>query len=129
MENVKLVSSAYQYFKEGNVPAVLALFDPNIEWREAKSFPIGPDDGISIGPDNVVKDVLSQLPVIYKEFSINPIDIIGCGDNVVMYGYYEGIYAETGKKFKANAAHIWKVKDGKLTHFFQAVDTAEIMSK
>lgn len=129
MDNVSIVKNAYQYFSEGNVPAVLALFDPKIEWRECKSFPFGPEDGISIGPENVVKDVFSFIPVIYEGFNINIIDVFGTGDKVVMYGYYEGLYKETGKNFKANATHIWTVKNGKLTHFFQAVDTAEILLK
>ena len=127
MDNVSLVKQAYQNFAEGNVPAVLALFHPQIEWRECKSFPIGPDDGISIGPEAVVRDVFSHIPTLYEGFNIQPIGIFGSGDKVVMYGYYEGKYNETGKNFKANATHIWTVKDGKLTHFFQAVDTGEIM--
>jgi ketosteroid isomerase-like protein len=45
-----------------------------------------------------------------------------------MQGFYEGVYKPTGKKFKANAVHIWTVKDGKVTHFFQAVDTATIIN-
>lgn len=127
MDNVTVVQQAYQNFAEGNVPAVLALFDPQIEWRECKSFPIGPDDGISIGPEAVVQDVFSHIPVIYEGFNIEPIDIFGAGDKVVMYGYYKGKYKATNKDFKAQATHVWTVKDGKLTHFFQAVDTAEIL--
>lgn len=129
MDNVAIVKQAYQHFSEGNVPAVLAVFDPAIEWRECKSFPFGPDDGISIGPDAVVADVFVQIPVFYEGFHITPIDVFGSGDKVVMYGYYEGIWKQTGKTFKAQVAHIWTVKNGKLTHFFQAVDSAEIMLK
>jgi ketosteroid isomerase-like protein len=128
MDNVSIVKQAYQAFAEGNVPAVLALFDPQIKWMECKSFPIGPDDGLSIGPDAVVADVFSHIPVIYDGFNIEIIDIFSSGDKVAMYGYYKGIYKETGKSFKAQAAHIWTVKNGKLASFFQAVDTFEIMT-
>ena len=44
-----------------------------------------------------------------------------------MVGYYEGTNKETGSPFKANAAHIWTVKNRKLVHFFQAVDTASTL--
>jgi ketosteroid isomerase-like protein len=128
MDNVSIVKQAYQYFSEGNVPAVLSLFDPQIKWMECKSFPFGPDDGISIGPDAVVADVFSNIPVFYDGFNIAPIEIFGSGDKVVMYGYYQGTYKPTGKSFKANATHVWTLKDGKLTAFFQAVDTHEIIA-
>ena len=45
-----------------------------------------------------------------------------------MAGHYMGVSKETGKEFKANATHVWTVKDKKATHFFQAVDTAEIIN-
>jgi ketosteroid isomerase-like protein len=43
-----------------------------------------------------------------------------------MAGYYQGINKATGNSFKANATHVWTVKNGKLAKFFQAVDTATI---
>jgi hypothetical protein len=46
-----------------------------------------------------------------------------------MVGHYTGIWKATGRKFKANATHTWTFKNGKATHFFQAVDTAEIINK
>jgi len=45
-----------------------------------------------------------------------------------MEGYYVGTWKETGKKFKANAAHIWTVKNDLATRFFQAVDSATIIN-
>jgi len=45
-----------------------------------------------------------------------------------MVGHYKGVWKETGKEFKANATHVWTVKNEKMTHFFQAVDTAEIVN-
>jgi ketosteroid isomerase-like protein len=43
-----------------------------------------------------------------------------------MVGYYQGTNKTTGHDFKANATHVWTVKNGKMSHFFQAVDTAAI---
>lgn len=36
MTNVDVVKQAYSNFETGNVPGVLALFDPQIEWCECK---------------------------------------------------------------------------------------------
>jgi uncharacterized protein len=45
-----------------------------------------------------------------------------------MVGYYQGMNIATGNSFKANATHVWTVKNEKLSQFFQAVDTATINS-
>ena len=45
-----------------------------------------------------------------------------------MVGYYQGKNKATRNSFKANATHVWTVKNGKLSRFFQAVDTATINS-
>ena len=128
MTNVDLVKQAYSNFETGNVPAVLALFDPKIEWRECKGMPFVKDDGIYIGPEAVVANVFMNLPVYFDGFNIAPNEIFGADDKVVMVGYYQGTNKATGHPFKANAAHVWTLKDGKMTHFFQAVDTATINS-
>ena len=128
MTNVDVVKQAYSNFETGNVPAVLALFDPQIEWRECKGMPFVKDDGIYIGPEAVVTNVFMNLPVYFDGFNIAANEIFGADDKVVMVGYYQGTNKATGHPFKANATHVWTLKDGKMTHFFQAVDTATINS-
>ena len=128
MTNVELVKQAYAHFATGNVPAVLALFDPAIEWHESKGMSFVEGDGIFIGPDAVVTNLFMNLPPTFHGFNISVTEIFGTDDKVVMVGYYQGTNKATGNSFKANATHVWTVKDGKMAHFFQAVDTATINS-
>ena len=126
MTNVELVKQVYANFETGNVPAVLAMFDPAIEWNECQGMPFMNNADLVIGPEAVVTKIFMNLPVYFDGFNIAVTDIFGDGDKVAMQGYYQGTNKATGNAFKANATHIWTVKDGKLTHFFQAVDTAAI---
>ncbi|MEO5682780.1 MAG: nuclear transport factor 2 family protein [Chitinophagaceae bacterium] len=128
MTNVDLVKELYANFAAGNVPAALAVFDPAIEWLECKGMPFVKDDGVSIGPEAVVANVFMQLPVYFDGFNIEVTDVFSAGDKIAMMGFYHGTNKATGHPFKANATHIWTIKNSKLTHFFQAVDTATIMS-
>ena len=128
MNNIELVKQGYQNFSEGKVEAVVALFHPEIEWKESKGFPFVSGDGILIGPNAIIQGVFAQIPIHYEGFNIEIQELFGAEDKVVMVGYYKGIWKATGKKFKANATHVWTVKAGKLTNFFQAVDTAEIIN-
>jgi ketosteroid isomerase-like protein len=128
MTNVEVISNMYANFVKGDVPAVLGAMTPDIVWAECKGMPFVKGDGIFIGPEAVLTNVFMQLGVYIDGFNIAVTDIIGSGDNVVMHGYYQGTNKATGHPFKANAAHIWTLKDGKVTHFFQAVDTVAINS-
>jgi ketosteroid isomerase-like protein len=128
MTNVELIKQGYSYFATGNVEGVLALFDPAIEWHECKGMPFVKDDGIYIGHQAIVTNVFMNLPVYFDGFNIAVNEIFGTDDKVVMAGYYQGTNKATGNSFKANATHVWTVKNGKATHFFQAADTVTIVS-
>ena len=110
MTNVELVKQAYSHFANGNVPAVLALFDPAIEWHECKGMSFVTGDGIFTGPEAIVTNVFMHLPVTFDGFNIAVNEIFGAEDKVVMTGYYQGTNKSTGNPF------------------FQAVDTATINS-
>ena len=126
MSNVDFVKEVYSNFSTGNVEAVLAAFDPQIEWRECKGMPFVDDDGIYSGPQEVVENVFMHIPAFIEGFGIEPIEIFGADDKVVMMGYYVGKNIATGNTFKANETHVWTITGGKLSHFFQAVDSATI---
>ncbi|MFQ5651459.1 MAG: nuclear transport factor 2 family protein [bacterium] len=128
MNNVELVQKGYQHFSEGKLDALRELFHPDIIWQECQGFPFIEGDGVFKDPEAIVQGVLSQLPTHYNGFSIAIQELFGSGEKVVMVGHYLGVYKETGKPFKANATHVWTVKNGKLAHFFVAVDTAEIIN-
>ncbi len=128
MTNVELVKQGYSDFSTGNLEAVLAIWDPAIEWHECKGMPFVKGDGIFKGHEAVVTNVIMNLPVYFDGFNIEVKQIFGADDKVVMVGYYCGTNKATGNLFKANATHVWTVKNGKMTQFFQAVDTVTIVS-
>jgi len=127
MTNVDLVKQAYSNFASGNVEAVLAIFDPAIEWHESKGMPFVKGDGIFKGPEAIVTNVFMNLPVYFDGFNVAVNQIFGADDKVVMAGFYQGTNKASGKPFKANATHVWTVKNGKITHLFQVADTAAIV--
>jgi len=128
MTNIDLVKQGYSNFATGNVEAVLAEFDPAIEWHECKGMPFVKGDGIYKGQEAIVNNVFMNLPVYFDGFNIAINQIFGDGDKVVMVGYYQGTNKATGNPFKANATHVWTIKNGKFVHLFQAVDTKTLVS-
>ena len=129
MSNLETLKEGYKLFAEGNIEAVLKLWDEKIVWHECPGFPFIEDEGIFVGGQAIVEGVLSKIPTHYDDFNIEIHDFVDGGDKIVMVGYYTGVWKATGKRFKANATHTWTFnKNGKPNAFFQAVDTAIIIT-
>ena len=121
MNNVDLIRGAYDAFAKGDVPTVLGLLSPDINWTEAEGFPYG---GTYVGPRAVLENVFMRLGTEWEGFAAVPHEFIDGGDSVVALGKYSGTYKATGKSFQADFAHVWKMKDGKAVKFVQYADTA-----
>ncbi len=117
--NVDLLKQLYGAFAKGDVAAVLGAMDEKIEWLEPESLPY--DD--QIGPQAIAENVFARLPQDFSEFTVTPDEFVDGGDIVVSLGTYRGTGATTGKKLEAAFAHVWRVKDGKITGFRTHTDT------
>ena len=122
--NKELAESAYASFATGDVPAVLALMDPKVEWNEAEGFPIY--SGPVIGPDAVLQDVFMRLGEIGDEFAVVPSQYVADGDTVAVLGSYTWKHKTTGAPAEVKMVHVWTIRDGKLAVFQQHVDTVKV---
>ena len=120
MSNVDSIKQLYEAFAKGDVPSVLGFLSPDIEWTEAEGFPYG---GTYKGPEAVLSGVFMRLGTEWDAFAATPNEFIDGGDTVVVPGQYSGAYRATGKSFKADFAHVWKIENGKAVKFKQYVDT------
>ena len=120
MSNLNTIQNLYAVFAKGDVPSVLGFLSPDIAWTEAEGFPYG---GTYHGPNAVLEGVFMRLGADWDGFAAVPSEYIDGGDSVVALGQYSGTYKATGKSFKANFAHVWKLQDGKAIRFVQYVDT------
>jgi ketosteroid isomerase-like protein len=119
-DNSEIISGAYAAFARGDVPAVLGVFDPKIEWRDADGFPNG---GTYIGSDAVLNGVFMPLVADWDGFTVAADELVSNGDRVIALGHYTGTNKKTGKSIDVPFAHAWRFKDGKATHFQQYTDT------
>ena len=120
-DNASIMKELYASFAKGDIPAVLAGFDPNIEWIEPEGLPYA---GTFNGPDAVLNGVFMTLGTDWDEFTVAPDEIVASGDRVFALGQLSGTYKKTGKSFRGGFVHAWRMKDGKPTHFRQYTDTA-----
>ena len=122
---VEPVRAFYEAVARGDVQAVLSLLDPEVEWTEAERFPYY--GGTWHGPQAVLDNLLKPLSGDWEGFSVKPHEFIAEGDRVVSLGTYSGTFKKTGRTFSAAFAHVWSVRDGKLTRFNMHTDTAKVL--
>jgi ketosteroid isomerase-like protein len=119
-KNVDLIRGGYEAFARQDIPAVLALFDQNIEWRTPDTLPEG---GTVRGPQGVAR-FFQSLPKLYAELRVQPDEFLDAGDRVVVLGHHRGRAARGA--FEVGFAHAWTLRDGKVTRFVEYTDTAAI---
>ena len=124
-DNIAFVGSLYEAFGRGDVDTVLAGFDENIEWNEPEGLPYG---GQHHGPQAVAENVFGPVTSDFPDFSVVPEEMLADGERVVALLTVRGTASETGKTLEMPSAHVWTVRDGKVTNFRQLADSA-IMSK
>ncbi|WP_313665006.1 nuclear transport factor 2 family protein [Shinella sp.] len=122
-QNRALAQRLYAGFAAGDVPAVLSTMATDIEWTEAEGYPYA---GTFIGPDAVVEAVFVKLATEWEGYQAVPDQFVAEKDTVVALGHYSGTYRATGRSFRAPFAHVWTVRDGKLSKFVQYTDTVVV---
>ena len=123
-EYVNIVRGLYEAFGTGDIPAVVAVLDPQIEWREADNF-IYADGNPYIGPNAVLEGVFGRIDAEWDNFTVSPDEILDAGVTIIGRGYYSGAHKKSGKKVRAQFAHFFTFRDGKIAKFQQYTDTAQ----
>jgi ketosteroid isomerase-like protein len=124
MTNTDIVRSTYEgKSSEENGRNLSKYLAADATWTEAKGFPYG---GTYVGFDEIQKNVFSRLGSEWIDYKITIEDYVAEGDKVVAYGTYSGTYKKTGKPFTARVAHLWKLKNGRITSFEQFVDSQPV---
>jgi ketosteroid isomerase-like protein len=122
MSNLEIVQRSYDAFERGDLAAVLADLDPEIEWHQAQGLPHG---GLYRGRDEVSRNVFEPLDAEWwSEFSAVPDEFLDAGEQVVALGRYRGTAKGTGKFLDVPFVHVWTLRDGRATRFRQFLDTA-----
>jgi uncharacterized protein len=123
-ENVNVIKRIYEAFGRGDIPAVLDLFAPTIEWIAADHSPLADRSPYRGVPE--VREGVFMRAVAAFDVTIEVDELFEAGEKVVMLGFYHGVRKATGKRFRAQAAHIWTMAAGKVVKFQQYTDTYQL---
>ncbi len=118
---VEVVRSFYDKLKVGDAPGALALMAHDIEWITMWHYKVN-----GRGPEHVAEGLFKPLTAEWSTFALSPTEFIVDGDTVVSLGRFTGVHGTTGKQAEADYAHVWTMKDGKITRFRQYIDTLAV---
>ncbi|ALM06391.1 ketosteroid isomerase [Sediminicola sp. YIK13] len=126
-QNINIINSLYNAFSTGDMPTVLGLMSPEIEWNEAESNSLA-DGNPYIGSNAILEGVFARLGANHEYFGLQDIKVHGMDENKVLATLrYDAKGKATGMAYNAQAAHLWTLNDfGKIIAFQQFVDTKKL---
>ena len=117
----QIVKSFYAALGRGDLPAVLDLLHPQIQWTEVKGFPYY--KGTLRSHQEIIDGLLGPLNRDWDGFAATPHEFLSEDGRVVCFGNYSGDAKSTGKRMRAAFAHRWEVQGEKITRFDMVADT------
>lgn len=123
--HLHVVDRIYDAFRRRDYSAVLATFDPGMEWVAAEHSPLA-DRSPYCGLSAIRAGVFERIGAGFERLEVRVDELIDAGDRVVVLGRYEGAPRSTGRAFQAQVAHVWTFTGGKPVRFQQYVDTYQL---
>jgi hypothetical protein len=115
-----VVEALYRSLAQGDVTALLAGLDEQIEWVVPPGLHYG---GTYRGREEVLENVFSRFVTEWQDFTVAPAEIMEAGHRVIALGHYSGTNLATGRPMRTRFVHVWRLRDGVPAHFETVLDT------
>jgi ketosteroid isomerase-like protein len=115
--NANLVRQAYDAFGKGDIATVIGMLDADVEWTSPRTLPHG---GEFSGPVQVGK-FFEGLGAAWDSLTLDIESVNELGSNVFGVLQANGTL-KAGVARSYGAAHVFEVKDGKITRFREYVN-------
>jgi ketosteroid isomerase-like protein len=126
-QNLDLVRQGYDAFSRGDINALLALFDEQIEWR-TPGPPELPTAGERRGREQVAQFFMALNDVLDVQ-QFEPRTFIADGDRVVVLGADTAVVRASGRSLTSSWAHVFTVRNGAVVAFEEYMDTAALVAE
>lgn len=117
-DDLERVQEGYAAFARGDMPAVLSLLDPDVEWTEPSGYPWG---RVYRGHHDVLGLFGTAAGMLGPGWQVVPDRYYPLDDGVLVLGRHVG--AEGEDAWEVPFAMVWRMREGVATHFRQYGDT------
>jgi ketosteroid isomerase-like protein len=122
-EHVAVARRLYEARNRGDIEAVLAECDPDVEWQPHLAT-LG---GESIRGHASVRDYLASLKVDWEHFRHEPEEFLVRGENVVAFLRTFARGKGSGIDVEVSVGHVLSFRDGKVLRFVSYLDRDEAL--
>jgi uncharacterized protein len=122
-KNKRIVKETWDAFWRGDVEAGVANMSDDITWLAPGSNKMS---GLKVGKDAIRQFRFTELGV-FRDLKRNVVGLYGDGDTVVLEVKAEG-HLRNGEPYENAGCVVWQLRDGKIAHVRQYVDTQKAMA-
>jgi uncharacterized protein len=123
-DNLAIVQGIYAAFGRGDIAAIVARLDDDVRWRVNGPARI-PYAGEVRGP-HAVGGWFATLGGAAEIARFEPRTYIADRDHVVVLGSEDGRARTTSRGWTTAWAHVWTLRDGRVTGFEEFCDSAAV---
>ena len=123
--NVDVVQETYEAVGRGDIPALLDLLTDDVEWT-LQGPSVIPFAGTRRGREGVA-EFFSLVGETLEFEQFEPREFVVQGDTVAVLGYERSLIKSTGRTLEQEWAHVYTLRDGKISKFRAFEDTAVLV--
>ncbi len=119
-EAVEIVRRLYAALEASDRIAYRNLTHRDVHWEFMAGYPHG---GTRVGWDAIIAETFTPLMEEFSEWHVEVEEILEAGEAVVGLGRYRGRVRKSGVEVTTPFAHIFRLREGKITRVQQFTDT------
>jgi ketosteroid isomerase-like protein len=123
VDNIAILKPMYDGWAVGDYSKGGDIYDPEVELKLSPDFP---EIGIEPGFQGLLETMRYWIGAWERPFIVHADEFIDLGDDkVIVLGYWRGTSKSSGHVVQRNAAHLWKMRNGKVIKLMLCRDEAE----
>jgi hypothetical protein len=126
-QNLNVVRQGYAAFARGDIPCLLTLLDPQVQWTTP-----GPADLPTAGSRRghaAVDDFFRSLTAVGDILRFEPKEFIAQGHRVIVLGDDTMRVKATGKSVEGRWTHVFTLRQGKIVDFDEFGDVSALVAE